>query len=118
VAGQRSSAGVLGAAAAGETFWSYVARIDAVFADWFEVAWRGVTEEQLPIKLAIDQLPRTLRTATRGFSVEYTPIPSGADAHRLERMLIVISEVTEHDAAAAFRLVNAIPGASRLSGSG
>ena len=72
-------------------------------AAWFDVAWEQLIEGFMPMDTAIRQLPAQLRRAGRILAFDWLPIYAAStrptapsqDAGRLERMLVVLSDVTE-----------------------
>jgi predicted ATPase/HPt (histidine-containing phosphotransfer) domain-containing protein len=65
---------------------------DPACAARFELAWRQLIDGFLPLDLGIGQLPTQLRRGGRTLAVDWQPIVNGAG--QLERMLVVLSDVT------------------------
>jgi two-component system chemotaxis sensor kinase CheA len=76
----------------GEAFAQLLARSDEKFGAWFALSWESVTDGFLPLELALDQLPKRARFGARRLAFEYQPIGDAAGA--LEKLLIVVSDVT------------------------
>jgi HPt (histidine-containing phosphotransfer) domain-containing protein len=66
---------------------------DPAAAAWFHVAWEQLVEGIMPLPLCIQQLPAQLRRGDRVLAFDWQPIAD--EAGRLERMLVVLSDVTE-----------------------
>ena len=62
-------------------------------AAWFDIAWGQLIEGFMPMDLGIQQLPAQLRRGDRVLAFDWQPIVS--EAGSLERMLVVLSDVTE-----------------------
>jgi two-component system chemotaxis sensor kinase CheA len=62
-------------------------------AAWFDLAWNQLIEGVMPLDMAIQQLPSRLRRAGRVLAFDWQPIVNQAGG--LERMLVVLSDVTE-----------------------
>ncbi|HEY2510535.1 MAG TPA: HAMP domain-containing protein, partial [Polyangiaceae bacterium] len=82
-----------GKVAAGATFWELIAPLDRRAALDFQLNWDQLLEGCLPTELAVEQLPRTLRAGVLEYQLEYTPLLAAGEA--VERVLVVISDVTE-----------------------
>jgi two-component system chemotaxis sensor kinase CheA len=76
----------------GETFAQLLGRADAKLGAWFALSWESVTDGFLPLELALDQLPKRTRLGERHFAFDYQPI--GDASGQLEKLLIVVSDVT------------------------
>lgn len=85
-----------GAVPLGTLFGDLLARVDPSGALAFRMNWDQVESGFLPLELALDQLPRTLRDGACVYEVQYNPLMKGAE---LDRVLIVISDATERRAA-------------------
>jgi HPt (histidine-containing phosphotransfer) domain-containing protein len=59
----------------------------------FEIAWNQLIEGFMPLDMGIGQLPTQLRRGERVLAFDWQPIVN--EAGRLERMLVVLSDVTE-----------------------
>ena len=75
-----------------ETFAVLLARLDPAAGASFGAAWEQLADGVLPLAAAVDQLPRSARARGRCYEMSYTPIAQG-DA--VERVLVVVSDVTE-----------------------
>ena len=62
-------------------------------AAWFDIAWGQLTEGFMPMDMGIQQLPTQLRRGGRTLAFDWQPIVN--EAGELERMLVVLSDVTE-----------------------
>jgi predicted ATPase/HPt (histidine-containing phosphotransfer) domain-containing protein len=61
-------------------------------AAWFDIAWGQLIEGLMPVELGIQQLPTQLRRPDRTLAFAWQPIVN--DAGGVERMLVVLSDVT------------------------
>jgi two-component system chemotaxis sensor kinase CheA len=77
---------------AGEAFSGYMARGNQEFGDWWAICWEGVVDGFLPAELALDQLPKTAKFGERHVTFDYQPIHD--DAGEIEKMMIVVTDVT------------------------
>lgn len=99
VVSQERSAAVdqwLGAPGPGQRFWEQLAPLDSRAAVLFRMGWEAILEDQLPLALNLDQMPRRLCAGGRALACDYQPIldPSGA----VSRMLLILSDVTSQEA--------------------
>jgi two-component system chemotaxis sensor kinase CheA len=78
--------------AAGTHLWTLLESVSHDSAVWAEIGWEQLREGSLPMELALDQLPRKLSFRGHHYQVGYRPI---IGASGLERVLVVISDVTE-----------------------
>jgi two-component system chemotaxis sensor kinase CheA len=81
--------------APGTLLWDAARNVDASFADWMAVCWDSVTDNVLPLALALDQLPRLLRMGDRHVQVTVNPIGLLDDDKVPERFLIILTDITE-----------------------
>jgi len=81
-----------GAYEAGDTFAGYMGNHDAAFGNWFGLCWDSLTDGFLPLEVALDQLPKTAAFDGRHFEFSYQPICD--DAGELEKIMVVVSDVT------------------------
>jgi len=81
-----------GPAPASEAFVDYLATIDAPTAAWFAVAWESVLDGLLPLEVNVGQLPKRLARSGRHFELDYRPLLT--EAGELDRVVVVISDVT------------------------
>ena len=77
-------------------FWDCLQQFDAEASASFRLNWEALLDDVMPAELSIAQLPRGLRAGAHEFELEYTPLFEGAI---LERMLVVVSDVTQRRAA-------------------
>jgi signal transduction histidine kinase/HAMP domain-containing protein len=73
------------------TVWTLAGLIDPAAKGWMEASWGQVSEDLLPLRVAIDQLPTRLQRDGQQFSLQYHPVLVD---ERLQRMVIVITDVT------------------------
>jgi len=66
--------------------------IDSAAGDWIAAGWEQVQAGLLPVEVALDQLPSKLVFRGHHYGVEYRTIHG---ASGLEKILVVISDVTE-----------------------
>jgi two-component system chemotaxis sensor kinase CheA len=74
---------------------SFASVLDAVDPDagaWFRMGWEALLEGILVREMALDQLPKRLTLHGRALELEYRPIV--ATDGELERVLVVVSDVT------------------------
>jgi len=81
----------LGPCEEGATAASYLARLDPDVGAMFALGWETVTEDVLPLELALDQMPKRMTAGARVLELTYRPILSG---DRLASALVVISDIT------------------------
>jgi len=81
----------LGAAPEDRDFAAYLEAKDPVAGGAFRVGWTQVTDDILPVDVALDQLPRTCTIGAQRLSLEWTPIFAG---DKLDKVLLVLSDVT------------------------
>ena len=62
-------------------------------AAWLDIAWHQLVEGFMPIELGIQQLPSQLRRPDRVLQFDWQPITN--ERGELERMLVVLSDVTD-----------------------
>jgi two-component system chemotaxis sensor kinase CheA len=82
----------LGPASATEHFHAYLGRSDAKVGAWFELNWQAITDDCLPIELALDQLPKQILVGSRRLEIDYRAILN--EKAELERVLVVLSDGT------------------------
>ncbi|MBA3499039.1 MAG: ATP-binding protein [Myxococcota bacterium] len=75
----------------GTTFGSYIEPHAAEFAAWFELALSTLRDAFMPVDLCLAQMPKRFAVGGRAFEVSYRTIMEG---ERLDRVLIIISDVT------------------------
>jgi two-component system chemotaxis sensor kinase CheA len=85
----------LGPIAPGTRMGELLARSDASAGAWFDVGWPEVVEGAMPLELTLAQLPSRFVASGRSFEIAYTPIFAAADGGRLERTMLVITDITE-----------------------
>jgi signal transduction histidine kinase len=87
------------------TFWDYIARSDASFAEMFQLGHEALLEDVLPRQLCLDQLPARLRVGARDFSFTYRSIADDGPTDNDEvtssgrpkpkrGLLIVVNDIT------------------------
>jgi HAMP domain-containing protein len=82
----------LGPAGATEHFHAYLGRSAPKVGEWFALNWQAVTDDCLPIELALDQLPKHLPVGARRLDLDYRAILN--ENAELERVLVVLSDGT------------------------
>jgi two-component system chemotaxis sensor kinase CheA len=83
----------------GTRFPDYIRSGDPHAADGFELQWEQVTDAVLPLALLLDQLPNRIAWGDRQFEVSYTPVLVEGEREKLDRLLVVVSDVTARVAA-------------------
>jgi two-component system chemotaxis sensor kinase CheA len=73
-------------------FCDLLSQVDPALGDWFALGWEALVDDILPVELCLDQLPKRLARGGSQFTLDYRPIP--ADDGQLERVLVVVSDVT------------------------
>ncbi|MEM9693799.1 MAG: ATP-binding protein [Myxococcota bacterium] len=87
----------------GETWTSYLGRVDPEAAEWFRIGWDSILEGFMPLEVCLDQLPQRLDKDGRHWSFEYKPL-FAEDGETLRQLLIVSRDITadvEREAAEA-----------------
>lgn len=91
-----------GSAPEGTRFSDYIRPWDRVAADWFLIGMEALAERLMPQEVILSQLPTRLNSdqsvgsENQTWSIAYTPIFSHSDGRRIERLLLVLSDIT-HD---------------------
>lgn len=75
-----------------ETFIDVLGRVAPASSAWFGLAIESLYEGLLPLEVSLDQLPRRLSVSGRELALSYKPIL--AESGELERVLVVISDIT------------------------
>ena len=75
--------------------WDVLRPVDPGASTWLELGWEQLRDSVLPVDVALGQLPAELKAAATGrrYRISYRPI---GDANLPDKVLIVISDVTEH----------------------
>ncbi len=81
----------LSQATPGTLLWSAIDQADKKCAQWLQAGWSLVTEDLMPLEVAIEQLPKRLRVGEQVLSISYRPSFEGAT---LSRVLLVFTDVT------------------------
>jgi HPt (histidine-containing phosphotransfer) domain-containing protein len=76
----------------GTEFRHYAARIDAAFAEMFDVTFEMLRDGFLPDEVSIGQMPTELKHGARHYRVSYEAIRTGG---QLAGLLVVLDDVTE-----------------------
>ncbi|MDX2013533.1 MAG: ATP-binding protein [Myxococcaceae bacterium] len=94
VRGERSGAtdALLGCCAEGAPLHEVVSAIDPKAGAWLRAGWSLVTDDCLPLEVALAQLPRRITAKERTLELQYRPVLEG---ERLDRVLVVVSDVTQ-----------------------
>lgn len=71
--------------------WTLVGGIDPAAGEWLEFGWGQVSDQILPLEVAIDQLPRRMSRQEQHFSLNYHPVIVDGE---LERIVVVITDIT------------------------
>lgn len=82
-------------AAAPPTFAAQVREVAPDFAAWFELSLEMLRDGVLPLEVCLGQLPRRFEAHGRIFDVAYSPILNEAEPPQLERVLVILSDVTQ-----------------------
>src|SRR3569832_2924204 len=93
---ERSSSGAAWFGESGDKrcFADYIRGRDATVAEWFELGIESLRDGFLPTEVAVSQLPRRIMIVGRILEINYRPIHHEIDHEKLERLLIVISDIT------------------------
>ncbi len=87
---------------AGTPLWSYLAPHDPEQAQWLELAWSNLQPAQpegrgstpfMPAELCVAQMPRSFTADGNHYDIEYRPL--WAESEQLDKMVVVISDVSE-----------------------
>jgi signal transduction histidine kinase len=81
----------LGEPAPGQLFADYLGRVDARAAAWFGLNLEAIRDDELPLEVILDQMPKQLVIERRTMMMDYIPI---TDGQTLQKLLIVMSDVT------------------------
>ncbi len=73
------------------SFADYVRSFAPDAADWFDIAWKSISERVLPVEICLAQLPSRFDVAGRRLAMSFSPLVDAGD--RL-RVLVVISDET------------------------
>jgi HPt (histidine-containing phosphotransfer) domain-containing protein len=73
----------------------YVRATDRTAADWLDIGLEALAEDTLPRELLIGQLPKRIQSAQRTWSIAYRPIMGRHDDQKLDRLLVVLSDITD-----------------------
>src|SRR3569623_135992 len=76
------------------SFADYIRGRDMTVAEWFELGMESLRDGFLPTEVAVSQLPRRIMIDGRILELNYRPIYHEKDHEKLERLLIVISDIT------------------------
>ncbi len=92
---ERSRAAVewLGPYVPGQRLWTAVSAVDPRAGEWLEVAWFNLSDGELPVIVAIEQLPRRLEVRGRVLSLE---VKSRGTGDLFEQGLVVLTDITEN----------------------
>lgn len=82
----------------GETLGDYLGRSDARFGQWFQLSWEAVTDDFLPLELALSQLPSRITRDGQHLRLEYQAIQDAAG--KLEQVMVVVSDISSEIAQA------------------
>jgi two-component system chemotaxis sensor kinase CheA len=73
----------------------YIRVTDRGAADWLDIGLEALAEDMLPRELLISQLPKRMRNGHRTWSIAYRLIMSRDNGEKLERLLVVLSDITD-----------------------
>jgi len=73
-------------------FADYIRPTDSSVAEWFEIGMDALRENILPMEVSLDQLPKRIVAGTAILELTYKPITDDAD--QLEKILVIISDIT------------------------
>lgn len=76
------------------TFADYIRQKDPTVAEWFELGMESLCDGFLPTEVAIDQLPKRITVGSRVLELNYKPISNEQDKEQLEKLLIIIADIT------------------------
>ncbi len=71
--------------------WTLVGGIDPTTGEWLKSGWDQVSDQIMPLEVAIDQLPRRMSRQEQHFSLNYHPVVVDGE---LERIVVVITDIT------------------------
>ncbi|MBC7976392.1 MAG: Hpt domain-containing protein [Myxococcales bacterium] len=74
------------------TFSAYLASHSTDLVTWFELGMEGIRDGYMPLELCLDQMPKRFTAGAKTFDIKYSPI---LNEGKLERLLVIISDVTE-----------------------
>jgi len=84
-----------------QTMGGYLSQVDSTVAEYFEFGWEDVIAGFMPLEVTLDQLPKSFSNGEQHFQITYEPIlADGMDDDEFEKLLVVISDVTEQRARA------------------
>jgi two-component system chemotaxis sensor kinase CheA len=70
----------------------YIAELtNAELAAWFQVTWSSLCDADLPLELALEQMPKRLETGGRTFALAFKPILIDGD---WDKMLFIMTDIT------------------------
>jgi two-component system chemotaxis sensor kinase CheA len=82
----------LGAPRASDTLASWFGRADGAFSQWLAVGWSQLVEDVMPREVSLALLPRRVRAGDVTLEVQWQAVDANG---RLERVLLVVSDITE-----------------------
>ncbi len=81
-----------GAPQAPMKFWDYLeGRVEGKVAWWFGCGWTMIQEDELPLDLCLDQLPKVAQRNGRVFEFAYRPILKD---DKVQKLIVVIDDIT------------------------
>lgn len=72
--------------------WELVAARDAQAGLTIELGWETVFDDSLPVDLAVDQLPKRVRSGETTLGLRYQPVLNGAE---VEKVIVVVTDVSD-----------------------
>jgi two-component system, chemotaxis family, sensor kinase CheA len=73
----------------------YIRGTDRWAADWLDLGLESLAESALPPELIICQLPTRMQNGQQTWSIAYRPIMGRGGDEKLERLLVVLSDITD-----------------------
>ncbi len=80
---------------AGTPFWDAARTVDVSFANWMAACWDAVTDNVLPLQLALEHLPRLMRMGERHIQVTVSAVGKHDDHQLPSRFLFILIDITE-----------------------
>ncbi len=75
----------------GDKIWDYLSQEDEGRREWLKVCWEMLSDDLMPIELALEQMPRHIDVGERTLELAYRPIHEGDTTRHI---LLVIDDVT------------------------
>lgn len=81
-----------GAPGPGATLWDLLSPDSAALRAYFQLCWAEVVDENLPLELALDQMPARVSCSGRTYGLQYSPIEPWEEC---QRVLVIVTDTTE-----------------------